>query len=70
LEGIERVRVTVDGQVRALLTGVHEVKMKMLHLLGAQVCRVDQLPAGEEGSMAAGARAIPENVQLPCSMSV
>jgi hypothetical protein len=70
VEGIERVRVTVDGQGRALLTGVHEVKMKLLHLCGAQGCRVDQLPAGEEGSRAAGARALPENVQLPCSMSV
>ena len=46
LEGIERVRVTVDGQVRALITGLNEVKMKILHLFGAQVCRVYQLPAG------------------------
>jgi hypothetical protein len=69
VEGSERVRVTVDGQVRALLTGVNEVKRQLLHLCGAQVCRVDQLPAGEAGSMAAGARAMPENVQLPCSMS-
>lgn len=46
LEGIERVRVTVDGQVRALITGLNEVKMNILHLFGAQVCRVYQLPAG------------------------
>jgi hypothetical protein len=46
LEGIERVRVTVDGQVRALITGLNEVKMQILHLFGAQVCRVYPLPAG------------------------
>jgi hypothetical protein len=46
LQGIERVRVTLDGPVRALITGLHEVKMQILHLFGAQVCRVYQLPAG------------------------
>ncbi len=46
LEGIERVRVTVNGQVRDLITGLHEVKIKILHLFGAQVCHVYQLPSG------------------------
>ena len=46
LEGIERVRVTVAGQVRALITGLNEVKIKILHLFGEQVCQVYQLPSG------------------------
>lgn len=46
LEGIERVRVTVNGQVRELITGLNEVKMKILHLFGVQVCHVYQLLAG------------------------
>ena len=46
LEGIERVRVTVNGQVQDLITGLNEVKMKILHLFGVQVCHVYQLPAG------------------------
>jgi hypothetical protein len=40
LEGIERVRVTVDGRVRDLRTGLHEVKIKILPLFGEQVCHV------------------------------
>ena len=70
LEGIERVRLMVDGQVWDLITGLNEVKIKILRLFGAQVCHVYQLPSGYEGSIATRARAIPENVQLPCSMSV
>jgi len=46
LEGIERVRVTVDGQVRDLITGLNEVKIKILRLFGEQVCHVYQLPSG------------------------
>ena len=46
LDGIERVRVTVDGQVRDLITGLNEVKIKILHLFGEQVCHVYQLPSG------------------------
>jgi transposase len=46
LEGIERVRVTVDGQVRELITGLNEVKIKILRLFGEQVCHVYQLPSG------------------------
>jgi transposase len=46
LDGVERVRVMVDGQVRDLITGLNEVKIKILHLFGEQVCHVYQLPAG------------------------
>jgi transposase len=46
LDGIERVRVTVDGQVRDLITGLNEVKIKILHLFGEQVCHMYQLPSG------------------------
>jgi transposase len=40
LEGIERVRLLVDGQVRDLITGWHEVKIKILRLFSEQVCHV------------------------------
>jgi len=46
LEGIERVRVKVAGQVQELITGLNEVKIKILRLFGAQVCYVYQLPSG------------------------
>ena len=46
LEGIERGRLMVDGQVRDLITGLHEVKIKILRLFGEQVCHVYQLPSG------------------------
>jgi transposase len=46
LEGIERVHLMVDGQVRDLITGLHAVKIKILRLFGEQVCHVYQLPSG------------------------
>jgi transposase len=46
LEGIERVRLMVDGQVRDLITGLNAVKITILRLFGEQVCRVYQLAAG------------------------
>lgn len=46
LEGIERVRLTVDGEVRDLITGLNEVKIKILRFFGEQVCRLYQLPSG------------------------
>jgi len=46
LEGIERVRLTVDDQVRDLITGLNEVKIKILRLFGEQVCQVYQLSSG------------------------
>ncbi len=46
LEGIERVRLMVDGRVRDLVTGLNEMKIKILRLFGEQVCHVYQLPSG------------------------
>jgi transposase len=46
LEGIERVRVTVEGEVHDLITGLHAVKIKILRLFGEQVCHMYQLPSG------------------------
>jgi transposase len=46
LEGIERVRLIVDGQKRDLITGLNEVKIKILRLFGDQVCHLYQLPSG------------------------
>jgi transposase len=46
LEGIERVRVMVEGKVRDLITGLNEVKIKILRLFGEQVRKVYQLPSG------------------------
>src|SRR5436309_1617409 len=44
LAGIERVRLMVDGQVQDLITGLSEVKIKILRLFSEQVCLVYQLP--------------------------
>jgi transposase len=46
LEGIERVRLSVDDQIRDLITGLHEAKITILRLFGEQVCHVYQLPSG------------------------
>jgi transposase len=46
LEGIERVRLMVERQVRDLITGLNEVKIKILRLFGERVCHVYQLPSG------------------------
>ena len=46
LEGIERVRVTVEGRVRELRTGLNEGKIKILRLFGEQICQVYQIPSG------------------------
>jgi len=46
LEGIERVRVIVEGKVRELITGLNAVKIKILRLFGERVCQVYQLPSG------------------------
>jgi transposase len=69
LEGIERVRVQVEGQVQELITGLNEVKIKILRLFGERVCQVYQLPSGEESPIATETRIMPKNVRLPCSMS-
>ena len=46
LEGIERVRLRVDSQIRDLITGLNEVKIKILRLFGEHVCHVYQLSSG------------------------
>ena len=46
LEGIERVRVTVEGEVHDLITGLNAVKIKILRLFGEQVCHMYQVPLG------------------------
>jgi transposase len=46
LEGIERVRLMVDAQVRDLITGLNALKIKILRLFGEQVCHIYQLPLG------------------------
>jgi transposase len=46
LEGIERVRMMVDGKVRALITGLNEVRIAILRFFGEQVCLVYQVPSG------------------------
>jgi hypothetical protein len=46
LEGIHRVRVTVQGQVHDLLEGLTEVKIKVLRLFGEDVCRLYQISPG------------------------
>ncbi len=46
LEGIERVRVRVEGKVEELITGLNEVKIKILRFFGERVCQIYQLPSG------------------------
>jgi transposase len=46
LEGIDRVRLTVHGQVQDVITGLTEVKIKILRLFGEPVCRVYQIASG------------------------
>jgi transposase len=46
LEGIERVRLMIDGRVQDLITGLNEGKITILRLFGEQVCHVYQLPSG------------------------
>ena len=43
LEGIHRVRVTVQGQVQDLIEGLNEVQIKILRLFGEEVCRIYQI---------------------------
>jgi transposase len=46
LEGIHRVRVTVQGKVHDLIEGLHEVQIKILRLFGGEVCRLYQISSG------------------------
>ena len=46
LEGIHRVRVTVQGQVHDLIEGLNDVQIKILRLFGNEVCRLYQISTG------------------------
>jgi transposase len=46
LEGIHRVRVTVQGQVYDLIEGLNAVQIKILRLFGEEVCRLYQISPG------------------------
>jgi len=46
LEGIHRVRVTVQGQVHDLIEGLNDVQIKILRLFGEAVCRLYQISPG------------------------
>jgi transposase len=46
LEGIHRVRVTVQGQVHDLIEGLNDVQIKILRLFGHEVCRLYQISTG------------------------
>jgi transposase len=46
LEGIHRVRVTVQGQVYDLIEGLNDVQINVLRLFGEEVCRLYQISPG------------------------
>lgn len=46
LEGIHRVRVTVQGQVHDLIEGLNDVQINVLRLFGPEVCRLYQISTG------------------------
>jgi transposase len=46
LEGIHRVRVTVQGKVHDLIEGLNAVQIKILRLFGEEVCRLYQISPG------------------------
>lgn len=46
LEGIHRVRVIVQDQVRDLIEGLNEVQIKILRLFGQEVCQIYQVSSG------------------------
>jgi transposase len=46
LEGIHRVRMTVQGQMHDLIQGLNDVQIKILRLFGNEVCRLYQISPG------------------------
>jgi len=46
LEGIHRIRVTLQGKVHDLIEGLNEVQIKILRLFGEEVCRLYQISPG------------------------
>jgi transposase len=46
LEGIHRIRMTVQGQTHDLIEGLHDVQVNILRLFGHEVCRLYQISTG------------------------
>jgi transposase len=46
LEGIHRIRMTVQGQAHDLIEGLKDVQVKILRLFGNEVCRLYQISTG------------------------
>lgn len=46
LEGIHRVRMIVQDQVRDLIEGLNEVQIKILRMFGQEVCQIYQISSG------------------------
>jgi transposase len=46
LEGIHRIRMTVQGQAHDLIEGLTDVQIKILRLFGPEVCRLYQISTG------------------------
>ena len=46
LEGMHRVRMTLQGQVHDLIEGLNDVQVKILRLFGDNVCRLYQISTG------------------------
>jgi hypothetical protein len=46
LEGIHRVRMTLQGQVQDLIAGLNDLQIKILRLFGNEVCRLYQISTG------------------------
>jgi transposase len=46
LEGIHRIRMTVQGQAYDLIEGLNDVQVKILRLFGNEVCRLYQISTG------------------------
>ena len=46
LEGMNRVRVSVQGHMHDLIEGLNEVQIKILRLFGQEVCQIYQISSG------------------------
>jgi transposase len=46
LDGMHRVRVTIQGQVHALIEGLTDTQIKVLRLFGQGVCCLYQISTG------------------------
>ena len=46
LEGIHRVRVSIQGQLHDLIEGLNEVQINILRLFGQDVCQIYQISSG------------------------